>query len=58
MLYFWTISIVLFLSKTFSCFCLETQHFGDWILFRFYLKTEIESSLQNIVFLNKKRMVF
>jgi hypothetical protein len=29
---FWTLSIVLFLPKTLSCFYLKTQRFGDWIL--------------------------
>jgi hypothetical protein len=29
---FWTLCIVLFLSKTPSCLCLRTQRFGDWIL--------------------------
>jgi hypothetical protein len=29
---FWTLSIILFLSKTPSCLYFKTQHFGDWIL--------------------------
>jgi hypothetical protein len=29
---FWTLSIVLFLSKTLSCLYFKTQHFRDWIL--------------------------
>jgi hypothetical protein len=27
---FWTLSIVLSLSKTSSCLSFKTQHFGDW----------------------------
>jgi hypothetical protein len=52
----WTLSIVLFLSKTPSCLCFKTQRFGDWPssidwaqLNRFYLKMETESSLRNAV---------
>jgi hypothetical protein len=84
---FWTLPIVLFLSKTLSSFfkykvsetgfCLRLQvkptQLGpidragpisgdktiDWAeLNRFYLKTETESSLRNVVFLNKNRTVF
>jgi hypothetical protein len=40
---FWTLAIVLFLSRTPFC--------------GFYLKTETESSLRNVVFLNKNRTV-
>jgi hypothetical protein len=61
---FWTLSIILFLSKTLSCLYFKTQRFGDWILSpeigtssinwaqmsEFYLKTETESSLRNVVF--------
>jgi hypothetical protein len=38
-LYFWTISIVLFLSKTPFSLCFQTQRFGDWILFPSSAKT-------------------
>jgi hypothetical protein len=61
---FWTLSIVLSLSKTQPCLFFKTQRFGDWImspeigtssidwtqLSRFYLKTETESSLRNVAF--------
>jgi hypothetical protein len=57
---FWALSIVLSLSKTPPCLFFKTQRFGppeigtssiDWAQqSRFYLKTETESSIRNVVF--------
>jgi hypothetical protein len=54
-------------SKIPSCFYLKQQRLGDWLLSRSsgkpysvghsQLETETESSLRNIVFLNKNRTV-
>jgi hypothetical protein len=59
---FWTLPIVLLLSKTPSCLYFKTQIRTSSIvcaqLSRFYLKTEIKSSLRNVVFWNLKRTVF
>jgi hypothetical protein len=61
-LYFWTLSMVLLLFKTPSYLYFKTQIEISSIvwaqLIRFYMKTEIESCLRNVVFWNINKTVF